>query len=162
MKNTICIMVKDEPGVMTRVAGLFARRGFNIETITVGKTNQEKISKIVITALGDEKTISQIEKQVNKLIDVVKVYELKPHASVIRELCLVKVEVKNQKQKDEVINYANVYKNKIVDITPKKVTLEILGEPAKIDTFLELMEPFGILDISRTGVTGILREKPKD
>ncbi|HLC65945.1 MAG TPA: acetolactate synthase small subunit [Candidatus Nanoarchaeia archaeon] len=161
MRHTICILVNDEPGVMTRIAGLFARRGYNIETITVGKTHSPGTAKIVITVFGDDQTIEQIEKQVGKLIDTQKVYELKPDESVIRELCLVKVNVSGNKKKDEVIKYANVYKNKIVDITPKTVTLEIIGEPQKIDTFLELVKPYGILDMSRTGITGILRESPK-
>ncbi|MBI4439800.1 acetolactate synthase small subunit [Candidatus Woesearchaeota archaeon] len=161
MRHTICILVNDAPGVMTRVAGLFARRGYNIDTITVGKTNSRGASKIIITAIGDDKTMEQVEKQVGKLIDVISVFELKPDDSVIRELCLAKISINGRKRKEDIIKYANVYKNKIVDITPKTITLEIMGEPQKIDTFLELMSPFGILDVSRTGVTGISRESPK-
>ncbi len=161
MKHTIEILVNDEPGVMTRVAGLFARRGYNIDTITVGKTHTPGKSKIIITAIGDEKTIAQIEKQLNKLIDVLHVIELKPEDAVTREICLAKMTVAGKKEKEEIVNYANVYKNKVVDITPKTITVEIVGEPQKIDTFLELMKPFGILDMSRSGVTGIARENLK-
>ena len=160
MKHTIAMTVNDEPGVMAKISGMFARRGFNIDTITVGKTQKEGISKIVVTVLRDDKMIEQVEKQLNKMIDIIKVVELLAETSVIRELCLVKISVPDQKKHDEIIKYANVYKNKIVDITPKAITVEIVGEPQKIDTFLDLVKPFGIKDISRTGVTGINRDAP--
>lgn len=160
MKHTIAMTVNDEPGVMAKISGMFARRGFNIDTITVGKTQKEGVSKIVIAVIGDDRVIEQVEKQLNKMIDVIKVVELPAETSVIRELCLVKISASDQKKHDEIVKYANVYKNKIVDITPKAITVEIVGEPGKIDTFLELVKPFGIKDISRTGVTGINRDAP--
>ena len=160
MKHTIGMTVYDEPGVMAKISGMFARRGFNIDTITVGNTQENGISKIVITVDADNKKIEQIEKQLNKMIDVIKVSELSADLSVIRELCLVKVSASDKKAHDEIVKYANVYKNKIVDITPKSITLEIIGEPLKINTFLELVKPFGIKDVSRTGVTGMARDSP--
>jgi acetolactate synthase-1/3 small subunit len=160
MKHTISIIVKDEPGVMTKISGMFARRGYNIDNITVGKTQKPGISKMVITVIGDDRQIEQIEKQLNKMIDVIKIIELPADKAVIRELCLVKVSAPDPKKHDQIVKYANVYKNKIVDITPKTVTVEIVGEPQKINTFLELINPFGIKDISRTGVTGISRNAP--
>ena len=162
MKHTIGMMVYDEPGVMSKICGMFARRGFNIDTISVGKTHETGISKIVITAIADDKKIEQVEKQLNKMIDVVKVSDLPAEESVIRELCLVKVSAPDSKKHDEIVKYANVYKNKIVDITPKTITIEVVGEPLKINTFLELVRPFGIKDVSRTGVTGIPRESPSE
>jgi len=161
MRHTISIQVNDEPGVMTKISGLFARRGFNIDTITVGKTQIKGISKIIISLIGDERTIEQVEKQCNKLIDVLKVTELKPDESIIRELCIVKVNISNKKHKDDIIKYVDIYKNKIMDITSKSITIQILGDTQKIDTFLGLMESYGIKDISRTGVTGMIRDKPK-
>lgn len=160
MKHTIGILVNDEPGVMAKISGMFARRGFNIDTITVGKTQEPHVSKIIISVIGDDKNIEQFEKQLNKMIDVIKVSELPIETSVIRELCLVKISASDQKKHDEIIKYANVYKNKIVDITPKSITVEIVGEPQKINTFLELVKPFGIKDVSRTGITGMPRENP--
>jgi acetolactate synthase I/III small subunit len=160
MKHTISMLVHDEPGVMAKISGMFARRGFNIDTITVGKTQKQGISKIVITVIGDNRIIEQVEKQLNKMIDIIKVIEIPAETSVIRELCLVKISAPDQKKHDQIVKYANVYKNKIVDITPKNVTVEIIGEPGKIDTFLELVRPFGIKDVSRTGVTGINRDIP--
>jgi|TARA_B100001964_G_C14259732_1_gene614617 acetolactate synthase-1/3 small subunit len=159
MKHIISIIVKNEPGVMTKISGMFARRGFNIDTITVGKTHKSDLSKIVITVIGHGAEVEQIEKQLNKMIDVIKVIKLPYDRSVIRELCLVKISAPDQKKHDQIVKYANVYKNKIVDITSKIITLEIIGEPQKITTFLELVKPFGIKDISRTGATGILRDK---
>src|SRR3989338_1329667 len=109
MKHTIAMTVNDEPGVMAKISGMFARRGFNIDTITVGKTQKEGISKIVITVIGDDKVIEQVEKQLNKMIDVIKVIELPAETSVIRELCLVKISAPDQKKHDEIVKYANGY-----------------------------------------------------
>lgn len=162
MKHTIGMLVYDEPGVMAKISGMFARRGFNIDTITVGKTQEQGISKIVISLAADANKVEQIEKQLNKMIDIIKVSEFPADMSVIRELCLAKISAQDKKAHDEIVKYANVYKNKIVDITPKAITVEIVGEPLKINTFLELVKPFGIKDVSRTGITGIPRESPSE
>jgi len=156
-KHVISMLVEDQPGVLTRIAGMFARRGFNIDTITVGKTTKQGLSKMVVTVIGDDATLEQVEKQVNKLIDTVKVIEMPADKSVIRELCLLKISISNKKQKEEVLRYTKIYKTKIVDITQKYVTCELIGEPAKIDSFIELMKQFGIKEIARTGVTAISR-----
>ena len=147
---------------MAKISGMFARRGFNIDTITVGTTQEPKVSKIIISLTADDKKIEQIEKQLNKMIDVIKVSDLPAELSVIRELCLVKISASDKKTHDEIVKYANVYKNKIVDITPKSITVEVVGEPLKINTFLELVKQFGIKDVSRTGVTGMARESPSE
>ena len=154
-KHTIAMLVEDEPGVMTRVSGLFARRGFNIDTITVGKTETKGLSKIVVTVIGDESTLEQVEKQINKLIDVTKVTEL--NSGIIRELCLIKVKTPDKKTKDEIFEYAKVYKAKFVDVNHTSMTLELIGVPEKIDSFIEMVKEYGIIDISRTGVTAMQR-----
>lgn len=156
-RHVIAMLVEDQPGVLTRIAGMFARRGFNIDTITVGKTTKPGISKMVISVIGDDETLEQVEKQVNKLIDTVKVMEMPEGKSVIRELCLVKVAIPNKKAKEEILRYTKIYKTKIVDITPKSVTAELIGDPDKIDSFIELMKQFGVKEVSRTGATAVSR-----
>ena len=156
-RHVISMLVEDQPGVLTRIAGMFSRRDFNIETITVGKTTKKGISKMVITVMGNDARLEQIEKQVNKLIDTIKVVEMPEDKSVIRELCLLKIAIPNKKAKEDILRYTKIYKTKIVDITQKEVTAELIGVPAKIDAFIELMKQFGIKEISRTGVTAISR-----
>jgi acetolactate synthase-1/3 small subunit len=156
-RHVISMLVEDQPGVMTRIAGLFARRGYNIDTITVGKMPTKGISKMVITVLGDDRILEQIEKQVNKLVDTVKVMEMPDEKSVIRELCLVKVSIRDKKAKEEILKYNDIYKTKIVDITTKAITVEMIGLPEKIDSFIELMKQFGLKEVSRTGTTAITR-----
>ncbi|MFH1850186.1 MAG: acetolactate synthase small subunit [archaeon] len=157
MRHIISMLVENQPGVLTRIAGMFARRGFNIETITVGKTGNPSISKMVVTVLGDAHMLEQIEKQINKLVDTVKVQELKPEASIERELCLLKIAIPDNKSKQDILKYADIYKTKVVDIDKKSVTVQIVGESDKIDSFIELVRSYGIKDISRTGVTAIAR-----
>ncbi|MFH1641862.1 MAG: acetolactate synthase small subunit [Nanoarchaeota archaeon] len=156
-RHVIAMLVEDQPGVLTRIAGLFARRGYNIDTITVGKTQKPGVSKMVITVIGDDATLEQVQKQVNKLIDTIKVTEMPEDKSVIRELCLIKVSISNEKAKEEILRYTKIYKTKIVDITQKAVTAELIGIPSKIDAFIDLMKGFGIKEIARTGVTAISR-----
>ncbi|MBW2983630.1 acetolactate synthase small subunit [Candidatus Woesearchaeota archaeon] len=156
-KHVIAMLVEDQPGVLTRIAGMFARRGFNIDTITVGKTTKKGISKMVITVIGDDRTLEQVEKQINKLVDTIKVIEMPADKSIIRELCLLKVALPDKKAKEEILRYTKIYKTKIVDITTKDVTAELVGSPDKIDSFIELMKPFGVREISRTGVTAVSR-----
>ncbi|MCK5283187.1 MAG: acetolactate synthase small subunit [Nanoarchaeota archaeon] len=158
-RHVIAMLVEDQPGVLTRIAGMFARRGFNIETITVGKTTKKGESKMVITVIGDDDMLEQVEKQVNKLIDTIKVTEMPDERSVIKELCLIKVNIANQKVKDEILKYTDIYKTKIVDITTKEATMEIIGDPGKVDSFIDLMKQFGIKEVSRTGVTAISRSR---
>src|SRR3989338_5560343 len=140
-RHVIAMLVEDQPGVLTRIAGMFARRGFNIDTITVGKTTKKGVSKMVFTIIGDDRNLEQVEKQVNKLIDTIKVIELHENKSVVRELCLIKVTVPNKKAKEEILRYAKIFKTKIVDITPDSVSAEIVGTPDKIQSFIDLMIP---------------------
>lgn len=156
-RHIIGMIVEDTPGVLTRIAGLFTRRGFNIETITVGKTTKIGVSKIVISVIGEDNVLEQIEKQCNKLIDVIKVNELTTHDAIICELCLLKITIANDKAKDEILKYAEIYKTKISDLTPKSVILQIVGDTGKIDSFIDLVQKYGIKELSRTGLTAITR-----
>ncbi len=156
-KHVIAMLVEDQPGVLTRIAGMFSRRGFNIDTITVGKTTKKGVSKMVITVIGDDTVLEQVQKQINKLIDTIKVMEMPSDKSIIRELCLLKINLPDKKAKEEILRYTKIYKTKIVDITQKDVTAQLVGTPDKIDSFIELMKPFGVREISRTGVTAVSR-----
>ena len=151
------MLVEDQPGVMSKVSGMFSRRGFNIDTISVGKTNTPNVSKMVFTVIGDSRIIEQVTKQINKLIDVLKVLEFPEDKSIVTELCLVKVCITDEKAKNELLKYAEVYHVKVADITPKSIIFQIVGEPQKIDSFIELIKQFGIKEISRTGVTAMAR-----
>lgn len=151
------MLVEDQPGVMAKVSGMFSRRGFNIDTISVGKTNTPNVSKMVFTVIGDNKIIEQVTKQINKLIDVLKVLEFPQDKSIITELCLIKVSITDEKAKNELLKYAEVYHTKVADITSKSIIFQIVGEPQKIDSFIELIKQFGIKEISRTGVTAMAR-----
>jgi acetolactate synthase-1/3 small subunit len=136
---------------------MFRRRGFNIESITVGRTEQEDLSRMTITVKGDEKTLEQIVKQMNKLIDVVKVSQLEPENIVTRELALIKVNVPDNKSRSDVINCVDVFRGRMVDVSPEALTIEITGTPDKIDAFLNLMRTYGIMELARTGLTALSR-----
>lgn len=155
--HIIGMVVDDQPGVMARISGLFSRRGFNISTITVGKTNVAGASRMVFAIEGEENSLEQIVKQVNKLVSVIKIAELRPNDSVIRELCLIKVNIRNESDKNDIFNLANVFKAKIVDITKNSAVMEISGTPEKIDSFVDNIKSHGIKEISRTGATAISR-----
>jgi acetolactate synthase I/III small subunit len=155
--HIISALVLHKPGVLQRVAGLFTRRGFNIETITVGVSEQPTLARMTIIAKGDEKVLEQITKQLNKLIDVIKVRDLEPGTTVKRELCLIKVHTSTEKVRSEVIQYANIFRGRIIDVSPETLTVEITGSPEKIETLIDLLTGFGIKEIARTGPTAISR-----
>ena len=150
----ISILVVDEPGVLSKLSGLFLRRGFNIDSIAVGSTEKKGFSRIMISLHCDEKTIYQLEKQLTKSIDVVGVSDLSEN-TISRELCLVKLDIKNQKERDEIINYVNLFKAKILEIGKKKIIIEITEEPNKIKNFIEVLSDYGLVKIARTGTIAI-------
>ncbi|MFH1433112.1 MAG: acetolactate synthase small subunit [archaeon] len=154
--NIIAMLVLDEPGVLTKISGLFTRRGFNIDTITVGKTEHKGISRITISLQANEKTLEQLEKQLNKMIDIIKVINI-THNSIVRELCLVTINIKDENSRLELINYTKVFPAKIVDMNHKSLTMEFMDDPRKIEEFLEKIQPFGIKELVRTGITGITK-----
>ncbi len=157
-KHIIGILVEDHPGVLAKLSGMFSSRGFNIDTIIVGKTAIPGISHIIISLMGDDKTIEQIEKQVNKLIDTIKIIDLSPKHSVVREHCLVKV-ASNPKTRADLINISKLHKTSVIDISNSSMIIEVVGKPEKINNFLELMRKYGIKEISRTGINAMQRTR---
>jgi acetolactate synthase-1/3 small subunit len=155
--KVIAALVENKPGVLHSVSNMFRRRGFNIESITVGRIEQEDLSRMTITVKGDEKTLEQVVKQMSKLIDVVKVSQLEPENIVARELALIKVNVPDNKSRSDVINCVDVFRGRVVDVSPEALTIEITGTPDKIDAFLNLMRTYGIMELARTGLTALAR-----
>ena len=155
--KVISVLVENKPGVLHLIANLFRRRNFNIESITVGPTQQPDIARMTITVNEDEKTIDQVIKQVAKQIDVLKVGELEQGSFVMRELSLIKVKVKDSKERSDVINFVDVFRGRIIDVSTDSLTVEITGTPDKIDAFLNLMKTFGIIELARTGITALAR-----
>ncbi len=150
-------LVEHEPGVLQRVASMFARRKFNIESITVGPTEKEGIARMTILTRGDEKILEQIEKQMNKLVNVIKVNDLSIDKSVSRELCIIKITAQKESQKSKIIQYADVFRGTVVDINPENISVEITGDSNKIDAFIDLVRGMGIKIVARTGVTAMPR-----
>jgi len=155
--KVIAALVENKPGVLHSVANMFRRRDFNIESITVGGTEQEDLSRMTITVNGDEKTLEQVVKQMSKLIDVVKVSRLEPENIVTRELALIKVNIPDNKSRSDVINCVEVFRGRVVDVSPQSLPMEIPATPDKIDSFLNLMRTYGIMELARTGLTALSR-----
>ncbi len=155
--HIIAAIVEHKPGVLYAVSNMFRRRNFNIDSISVGPTEQGDLARMTITVRGDEKTIEQVIKQLNKLIDVVKVSELDPASIVSRELALVKVHTSDPRARSDVINYVDIFRGRVVDVSPESLMVEITGDAEKIDAFLDLMRPFGVKELARTGITALSR-----
>ncbi len=153
----IAAIVEHKPGVLYRVSNMFRRRGFNIESITVGPTEQEDLARMTITVNGDETVVEQVVKQMRKLIDVVKVRRLDPGTAVIREMALVKVHTPDARVRSDIINYANIFRARVVDVSTDMLMIEITGDSDKINAFLDLMKPFGLEEMARTGITALSR-----
>ncbi len=153
----VSAIVEHKPGVLYSVSNMFRRRGFNIETITVGAAEQKDLARLTVTIKGDERMVEQSVKQLHKLIDVVKVSILEPENTVSRELALVKVNTVDTKVRSDVINYTEIFKGHVVDVAHDSLVVEITGDSDKINAFIELMRPFGLKEIARTGVTALSR-----
>lgn len=153
----IAVIVEHKPGVLYSVSNMFRRRGFNIQSISVGPTERKDIARMTITVRGDEKLVEQMVKQLNKLIDVIKVNILDPENTVNRELALIKVTTKDARARLDVINYTEIFKGHIVDVAHESLIVEITGDPDKINAFIELMKPFGVKELARTGITALSR-----
>ena len=160
MRHTISVLVENKFGVLSRISGLFSGRGYNIESLSVGETVDPNISVMTIVTSGDDQIIEQITKQLNKLIDVMKVTDMAELEHVEREMVLVKVSPR-QEDKTEVLNIAQIFRGRIVDSSQKTYTIEITGEEKKIAAFIELMKPMGIKEFVRTGKVAISREGTK-
>jgi acetolactate synthase-1/3 small subunit len=155
-KFVMSMLVKNEAGVLTRVSSLFGRRNFNIDSLSVGETLDNSISRITITATGDDYTKQQIQLQLEKLHDVMVVKSMDLHECVTRELLLIKVNVA-QGERSEILEAIAIFRAKVIDITTTSLTLEITGESSKCNAFLEYLRPYGIAELCRTGVTAIAR-----
>ena len=156
-KHVLSILVENKPGVLTRIAGLFARRGFNIDTLTVGPTDDEHLSRITLTLDGAMHPIDQVTKQLHKLINVLKIRDLEPAETVTRELALFKVAVNDGSQRAEVMQVTEIFRAKVVDVTKRSLIIEVTGTTDKIAAFESMVRPFGLIEMMRTGEIAISR-----
>ena len=153
----LSILVENKPGILFKVTHLFRSRNFNIDSISVGVTENPEYSKMTITTYGDEKQIEQIVKQLDKMIDTIKVERLDEHKTVYRELCIFKIKLSNASDSMEVNKLANAYGGKVHDVKKDSLMVELTATPDQIKAFEELAKPFGILDVARTGVAALQR-----
>ena len=157
MRHTMAVLVKDHPGVLARVASLFTRRGFNIESLAVGHTEETGISRMTIVIKGDDRILEQMTKQLNKLIDVIRVKDISPQDSVERELAFIKVSTASLLIRSEVMQTVDIFRAKVVDVNSQIITIETTGTEDKINALIELLRPFGIKEVVRTGKIALSR-----
>jgi acetolactate synthase-1/3 small subunit len=155
-KKVFQLLVDNTAGVLSRISGLFSRRGYNIESITAGTTADPRYTRITIVTSGDDEILDQIEKQVAKLVDVRDIKVLEPDASVFRELVMIKVKV-DADNRQSVISIVDIFRAKVVDVAPDCLTVEITGNQSKIEAFINMLEGYEILELARTGITGLGR-----
>lgn len=156
MKTTLAVLVENRPGVMSRVSGLFRRRGFNIHSISVGVTQEPSVSRMTLVVDGDQRHVEQVKKQLNKLVDVIKVIDLPPENSVERELVLIRVKT-DEKTRSEVMQMVDAFRAHIVDVAQRSLTVEMTGDEDKVNAMIDLLSRFGVEEIVRTGKTAIAR-----
>ena len=156
-KRILSLLVDNEPGVLSRIAGLFSGRGFNIESLCVAETLDPGISRITIVTQGDLPVLEQIKKQLNKLINVVKVFDFSDIPFVQREMVLIKVRAKPE-HRAEILRMADIFRSRVVDVSTGYYTLEVTGNESKVEAFLKLLKPMGVKEIARTGVIALARE----
>lgn len=155
-KVVFSILVDNTSGVLSRIAGLFSRRGYNIDSLTVGVTADPRYSRATVVARGDESILEQIEKQLNKLVDVIDIKRLEPETSICRELIMLKLKV-NEENRQAIISVANIFRAKIVDVSKESLLIELTGNQSKIEAFIDLLSGYEILELARTGITGLSR-----
>ena len=156
MRHTISVLMENTFGVLTRVAGMLSGRGYNIDTLNVAPTHDPKVSRMTIVTRGDDATMEQIVRQLNKLVNVMEVTDFRDYEYIDRELVLVKVKV-DGKRRSEVMQITDIFRAKIVDVQPKSMAIEITGNETKVTKFIELMESFGVLELTRTGKVALSR-----
>lgn len=156
MRHTISVLVSNEFGVLSRISGLFSGRGFNIESLSVAETMDPKVSRMTIVTSGDDKVLEQINKQLNKLINVIKVYDFTGEEHIERELALIKVSC-SPENRSEILSIVDIFRAKVVDVSPRSYTVEITGDEEKIRAITELLRPFGLKEIVRTGRIAMAR-----
>jgi acetolactate synthase-1/3 small subunit len=154
--HVLSLLVEDRPGLLTRVAGLFARRGFNIESLAVGASEIQGLSRITVVVDVDELPLEQVTKQLNKLINVIKIVELEPSQTVVREHMLIKVRADNA-TRSQILEAATLFRARIVDVATDALVIEVTGDTAKVEALLRVLEPFGIREIAQSGVLAIGR-----
>jgi acetolactate synthase-1/3 small subunit len=157
MRHTISVLVENKFGALTRIAGLFSGRGYNIDTLNVAPTQDANVSRMTIVTRGDDATLDQIVKQLNKLVNVLEVHDFRDADFIDRELVLVRVAV-DAKARAEIMQITDIFRAKIVDVQPKSLTIEITGNDSKIEKFLHLMEAFGVMELTRTGKIALARK----
>jgi acetolactate synthase-1/3 small subunit len=155
-KHVLSILVENRPGVLTRIAGLFARRGFNIETLTVGPTDDEQFSRITLTVDGALHPIDQVTKQLHKLVNVLKIRDLEPAGTVTRELALFKVTAEAQ-ARSEILEFTEIFRGRVVDTTKRSITVEVTGNSEKIEAFERVVRGYGLIEMMRTGEIAMAR-----
>jgi acetolactate synthase-1/3 small subunit len=157
-KHILSVLVENKPGVLTRVAGLFARRGFNIDTLAVGPTEDPTVSRMTITLDGAAHPIDQVTKQLHKLINVIKIRDLEPEETIAREMALFKV-IADGQTRGEIMQLADIFRGRIIDVSSRTATVEVTGTHDKIEAFEQMLRPFGIVEMVRTGEIAIARGK---
>jgi len=157
MRHTISVVVQNRFGVLTRIAGLFSGRGFNIDTLNVGPTQNDKISRMTLVVVGNDQVLEQVVKQLNKLVDVLEVHDFKDGDVIDRELILLRVKATSS-TRPEVMQICDIFRAKIVDVQASSLSIEVTGDESKIEKFLQLMKPFGVLELSRTGRIALPRK----
>ncbi len=155
-RHTLVSLVQDEPGVLTRVAGLFRRRGFNIESLSVGHCEQPGLSRMTVVVIGDDAEVEQVTKQLDKLINVVSVTDITREDKVVRELALIKVSA-SATTRSEIMQIVDVFRANIVDVAPDSLTVEVTGDEDKIDSLIKMLRDFGMQELARTGRTALTR-----
>lgn len=156
MRHTISILVENTFGVLTRVAGMFSGRGYNIDSLNVAPTHDPNVSRMTIVTRGDDDTLEQVVRQLKKLVNVLDITDFREHEYIDRELVLVKVKV-TAKSRAEVMQITDIFRTKIVDVQPKSMTIEVTGNETKVEKFIQLMDNFGIIDLTRTGKVALPR-----
>lgn len=155
--QVISAIVEHRPGVLYQVSNLFRRRNYNIESISVGSAEAEGTARMTITVSEDEQTTEQVIKQLRKIVEVIRVTRLDASNMVSREMALVKVDIANPNARSDIVQYANIFRSRIVDVAPDSMTIEVTGDASKIDAFIDLMKGFGIKEIARTGIAALTR-----
>lgn len=161
MKHTISVLVENKFGVLARVAGMFSGRGFNIDTLNVGPTHDERFSRITATVRGDDQQLDQAIKQLNKLIEVIDVKDLRRGQYAARELVMVKLDA-DSRQRAEIIQICDIFRAKIIDVSPQAVVVEMTGDSSKLDAFEEMIDGFNVVDLARTGAVALERRRARD
>jgi acetolactate synthase-1/3 small subunit len=159
-KHILALLVENKPGVLARIAGLFSRRGFNIDTLTVGPTDDPGVSRITLTLDGAVHPIDQVTKQLHKLVNVIKIRDMEPEQTIAREMALFKITA-SVESRGEIMQFAEIFRAKIVEVSRRTLTIEITGTQEKIDAFERMVRPHGLVEMARTGEVAISRSRPE-